>query len=147
VIEGDSASSTAVYALLSAIAQIPLRQDIAVTGSVNQMGQVQPVGGINEKIEGFFQICKRAGLTGTQGVMIPRQNIVNLTLSSEVMKAIKEEQFHIYAVSTIDEGLEILSGVSAGSLDTKGNFEPGSFNDIVLNELKRMADTIKEYLS
>lgn len=147
VIEGDSASSTAVYALLSAIAQIPLRQDIAVTGSVNQMGQVQPVGGINEKIEGFFQICKRAGLNGTQGVMIPRQNIVNLTLSSEVMKAIKEEKFHIYAVSSIDEGLEILSGINAGNLDANGNFEPDSFNAMVLNELKRMADTIKEYLS
>ena len=147
VIEGDSASSTAVYALLSAIAQIPLRQDIAVTGSVNQMGQVQPVGGINEKIEGFFQICKRSGLSGTQGVMIPRQNIINLTLSSEVMRAIKEEKFHIYAVATIDEGLELLSGVHAGTLDRNGAFEPGSFNDRVFKELKRMADTIKEYLS
>ncbi|TFG84534.1 MAG: ATP-binding protein, partial [Spirochaetales bacterium] len=101
-IEGDSASSTAVYALLSAIARIPLRQDIAVTGSVNQMGQIQPVGGVTEKVEGFYQICKRAGLSGTQGVLVPRQNVANLTLGREVMRAIREKTFSVYAVSTID---------------------------------------------
>jgi len=144
-IEGDSASSTAVYALLSAIAGVPLRQDIAVTGSMNQMGQIQPVGGVAEKVEGFYRICKRAGLTGTQGVMIPRQNIINLTLSKEVQDAIRAGKFRIYAVSTIDEGIEVLADRSPGSLDAHGHFPKGSFNGMVADELRRMAETIKEY--
>lgn len=145
-VEGDSASSTAVYALLSAIAKVPLRQDIAVTGSMNQMGQIQPVGGISEKVEGFFQICKKAGFTGSQGVMVPRQNIPNLTLEPEVLRAIRKKQFHIWAVSTIDEGMEVLSGINPGETDRDGLFTKGSFNEKVALELKRMADTIKEYL-
>lgn len=145
-IEGDSASSTAVYALLSAIAGLPLRQDIAVTGSVNQMGQIQPVGGITEKIEGFYQVCRRAGFTGTQGVLIPRQNAVNLTLSRPVQEALREGRFHIWAVSTIDEGVEVLTGMSAGSPNEKGEFPPDSFNARVRKELQRMARTIKSYL-
>ncbi len=145
-IEGDSASSTAVYALLSAIAGVPLRQDIAVTGSVNQMGQIQPVGGITEKIEGFYQVCRRAGFTGTQGVLIPRQNAVNLTLSRPVQEALREGRFHIWAVSTIDEGVEVLTGMSAGSPNEKGEFPPDTFNSRVRKELQRMARTIKSYL-
>ncbi len=144
-IEGDSASSTAVYALLSAIAGVPLRQDIAVTGSVNQMGQIQPVGGVAEKVEGFYRICLRAGLSGTQGVMIPKQNIVNLTLSKEVLDAVEAGRFSIYAVSTIDEGIEALTDRSPGAPDALGRFPKGSFNGLVAEELKRMAETIKEY--
>ena len=145
-IEGDSASSTAVYALLSAIAGIPLRQDIAVTGSMNQMGQIQPVGGITEKVEGFYQVCRRAGFTGTQGVLIPRQNAVNLTLSRPVQEAAREGRFRIWAVSSIDEGVEVLTGMSAGTPNEKGEFPPVSFNAKVRRELQRMARTIRSYL-
>ncbi len=144
-IEGDSASSTAIYALLSAIAGVPLRQEIAVTGSMNQMGQIQPVGGVTEKVEGFFRICKRAGLTGRQGVLIPRQNIVNLTLSREVLEAVAAGSFSVYAVSTIDEGIEVLTDRAPGELDAEGNFPKGSFNAMVADELLRMAETIKEF--
>jgi predicted ATP-dependent protease len=144
-VEGDSASSTAVYALLSAIADIPLRQDIAVTGSLNQVGQVQPVGGVNEKIEGFYRVCRQAGLTGTQGVMIPRRNVVNLTLSREVQEAVAAGTFHVWAVSTIDEGIETLTGMVAGVPDARGDFPPDSFNGRVRRELLRMARTVKSY--
>ncbi len=146
-VEGDSASSTAVYALLSAIADIPLRQDIAVTGSLNQVGQVQPVGGVNEKIEGFYRVCLHAGLSGTQGVMIPRRNVVNLTLSPEVQEAISAGRFHVWAVSTIDEGIAVLTGMSAGVPDPRGDFPPDSFNGRVRRELLRMARTVKSYMS
>jgi lon-related putative ATP-dependent protease len=145
-VEGDSASSTAVYALLSAIAGVPLRQDIAVTGSMNQVGQVQPVGGVNEKIEGFHRVCRQAGLTGTQGVMIPRRNIVNLTLSKEVQEAVQAGRFHIWAVSSIDEGIEVLTGMSAGTSDARGDFPGDSFNGSVRHELLHMAKTVKSYL-
>ena len=145
-VEGDSASSTAVYALLSAIADIPLRQDIAVTGSLNQVGQVQPVGGVNEKIEGFFRVCRHAGLSGTQGVMIPRRNVVNLTLAREVQEAVAAGTFRIWAVSTIDEGLAVLTGMSSGSADSRGDFPPDSFNGRVRRELLRMARTVKSYM-
>jgi predicted ATP-dependent protease len=145
-VEGDSASSTAVYALLSAIADLPLRQDIAVTGSMNQVGQVQPVGGVNEKIEGFYRVCRKTGLSGGQGVMIPRRNVVNLTLSREVQEAVAAGVFHIWAVSTIDEGLEVLAGMSAGKADARGDFPADSFNGQVRHELLRMAKTVKSYL-
>ena len=144
-IEGDSASSTAVYALLSAIAGVPLRQDVAVTGSMNQMGQIQPVGGVAEKVEGFFSVCQRAGLTGHQGVMVPRQNIANLTLSPPVLAAIENGSFSIYAVSTIDEGIEVLTDRIPGEQDERGHFPPGSFNALVSDELRKMAETIREY--
>ncbi|MBL8965490.1 MAG: AAA family ATPase [Spirochaetaceae bacterium] len=145
-VEGDSASSTAVYALLSAIAALPLRQDIAVTGSMNQIGQVQPVGGVNEKIVGFYRICQKVGFTGTQGVMIPRRNVVNLTLPRELQEAIAAGKFHIWAVSTIDEGLGVLSGLEAGKMNERGEFPADSFNARVRKELQRMAKTIKNYL-
>ena len=145
-IEGDSASSTAVYALLSAIAGIPLRQDIAVTGSLNQLGQVQPVGGVNEKITGFYRVCQKTGFTGTQGVMIPRQNVMNLTLPEEIQVALAAGRFHLWAVSSIDEGIEVLSDVEAGAFNEKGEFPPSSFNGRVRKELLRMAKTIKNYM-
>jgi predicted ATP-dependent protease len=144
-VEGDSASSTAVYALLSAIADIPLRQDIAVTGSLNQLGQVQPVGGVNEKIEGFYRVCRHAGLSGTQGVMIPRRNVGSLILSREVQEAVASGSFHIWAVSTIDEGVSVLTGMRSGSADGRGDFPPDSFNGKVRRELLRMARTVKSY--
>lgn len=146
-VEGDSASSTAVYALLSAIAGVPLRQDIAVTGSMNQMGQIQPVGGVSEKIEGFYQICKKAGFTGSQGVMVPKQNVVNLTLAPEVLRAVRQGVFSIWAVSSIDEGIEVLTGLEPGTPATDGSFPEGSFNAKVAQELYAMAQTIKEYLN
>ncbi|WP_455382567.1 AAA family ATPase [Salinispira pacifica] len=149
-VDGDSASSTEVYVLLSAIAEMPLRQDIAVTGSVNQMGQIQPVGGISEKIEGFYAVCRRLGLTGTQGVIVPLQNIPNLILSREVEEAIEAGAFHIYAVQTIDEGLEILTGMPAGSrrLDANGrpvDFPEGTVNYLVEKRLKEMAFQMKDF--
>ncbi|MDX9897679.1 MAG: AAA family ATPase [Spirochaetia bacterium] len=144
-IEGDSASSTAIYALLSAIANVPLRQDIAVTGSVNQMGQIQAVGGIAEKVEGFYRLCKRRGLSGTQGVLIPRQNIVNLTISKDILEAIDAGEFSIYAISTIDEGIEVLTERTPGARDAQGHFPVGSFNGMVSAELLKMAKTLQEY--
>ena len=119
-IEGDSASSTELYCLLSALSGLPLRQDIAVTGSVDQFGYIQPIGGVNEKIEGFFGYCKSRGLTGTQGVMIPEQNVRHLMLHNDVIEAVKEGLFHVWAVSTIDEGIELLTGVPAGDPDDDG---------------------------
>ena len=138
-VDGDSASSTELYGLLSSLSEIPIKQSIAVTGSVNQKGQIQPIGGVNEKIEGFFQICKMRGLDGTHGVMIPVQNVNNLQLSDEVVDAVKNKQFHIYAVSTIDEGIEILTGVPAGKKDKEGNFPAGTVNYLVYEKLKKYA--------
>lgn len=118
-VDGDSASSTELYALLSSLSEVSIDQSIAVTGSVNQKGEVQPIGGVNEKIEGFFAVCKRKGLTGNQGVMIPKQNVENLNLEDEVYEAVQSGQFHIYAVSTIDEGLEVLTGEQANVIHEK----------------------------
>lgn len=138
-VDGDSASSTELYGLLSSLSGIPIKQSIAVTGSVNQKGQIQPIGGVNEKIEGFFQICKMRGLDGTHGVMIPVQNVNNLQLSDEVVDAVKNKKFHIYAISTIDEGIEILTGVPAGKKDKDGNFPAGTVNYLVYEKLKKYA--------
>ena len=135
-VDGDSASSAELYALLSAIGCFPVRQDIAVTGSVNQMGELQPVGGINEKIQGFFNACSTCGLTGTQGVIIPVQNKSSLILPYKVEKAIGEGKFHIWAISSIDEGLELLSGLEKGERDRKGNYKQGSFNRLIEDELR-----------
>ena len=138
-VDGDSASSTELYGLLSSLSGIPINQSIAVTGSVNQKGQIQPIGGVNEKIEGFFQICKMRGLNGSHGVMIPVQNVNNLQLSDEVIEAVKNKLFHIYAVSTIEEGIEILTGVPAGKKDKEGNFPAGTINYLVYEKLKKYA--------
>lgn len=138
-IDGDSASSTELYALLSSLANVPINQSIAVTGSVNQKGKIQAIGGVNEKIEGFFDICKQRGLTGEQGVMIPSENVINLNLNDKVIKAVKDGMFHIYAVSTIDEGIEVLTGVPAGDKDI-----PGTVNYLVYQKLKKFAKASKE---
>ena len=138
-VDGDSASSTELYGLLSSLSGIPINQAIAVTGSVNQKGEIQPIGGVNEKIEGFFQICKLRGLNGSHGVMIPVQNVDNLQLSDEIIEAVKNKQFHIYAISTIEEGIEVLTGVPAGRKDKNGNFPAGTVNYLVHEKLKRYA--------
>jgi len=138
-VDGDSASSTELYGLLSSLSGIPINQAIAVTGSVNQKGHIQPIGGVNEKIEGFFQICKIRGLDGSHGVMIPVQNVKNLQLSDEVVDAVKNKLFHIYSISTIEEGIEILTGVPAGKKDHYGNFPAGTVNALVSEKLKRYA--------
>lgn len=127
-VDGDSASSTEYYCLLSAISNIPIKQDIAVTGSINQFGEIQPIGGVNEKIEGFFDVCKHRGLTGTQGVIIPRTNVNNLMLRDDVLAAVEEGKFHVYAIDHVDDGIEILTGKKAGVLDKKGNYPKGSVN-------------------
>ncbi|MDY6343832.1 MAG: AAA family ATPase [Sphaerochaetaceae bacterium] len=137
-IDGDSASSTELYALLSAIGEIPILQDVAVTGSVNQLGMIQPVGGINEKIEGFYHTCKLTGLTGHQAVIIPKSNMKNLILPYEVLDAIRDGKFHIYPVTTIDEGMEILTGRRMGQRSPKGTFPQDSFNAQVEEKLRRM---------
>ena len=146
-VEGDSASSTELYAILSALSGLPIKQNLAVTGSVNQKGQVQTIGGVNEKIEGFFEVCKIKGFTGQQGVMIPASNVQNLMLKEEVVDAVKAGQFHIYSVKTIDEGIEVLTGVKAGERQKDGTFENGTVNDRVNRQLKGMAEKLKEFPS
>ncbi len=137
-VDGDSASSSELFALLSAIGELEVRQDIAVTGSVNQMGVIQPVGGINEKIEGFFHTCQGLGLTGKQGVIIPYQNVSNLILAYDVLEAIEERKFFIYPIKTIEEGMQILTGRPSGVRNAKGNWSAGNFNFDIENRLKRM---------
>jgi predicted ATP-dependent protease len=134
-VDGDSASSTELYAIISSLAEIPIRQGIAVTGSVNQNGEIQAIGGINYKIEGFFDVCRLKGLTGQQGVLVPRANLRNLMLRSDVVEAAKAGKFHIYAVSTIDEGIEVLSGVPAGERRGDGGYPAGSVNERVQKKL------------
>lgn len=138
-VDGDSASSTELYAILSSLSGIPINQAFAVTGSVNQKGEIQAIGGVNEKIEGFFQICKMRGLDGTHSIMIPVQNIKNLNLNDEVVNAVKNGKFHIYAVSTIDEGIELLTGVPAGKKDENGRFPAGTINYLAYEKLKKYA--------
>jgi ATP-dependent Lon protease len=144
-VEGDSASSTEIYALLSTLSGLPLRQDIAVTGSVNQKGEIQPIGGVNQKIEGFFTVCSKKGLTGTQGVMIPHQNVKELMLNKEVIQAAKEGKFHIYPVHTIDQGIEILTGIEAGQRQKDGSYAEGTVNYLVDEKLQEYAENWKEY--
>ena len=143
-VDGDSASSTELYGLLSSLSGIPINQSIAVTGSVNQKGHIQPIGGVNEKIEGFFQICKMRGLDGTHGVMIPVQNVKNLQLSDEVVEAVKNKQFHIYSISTIEEGIEVLTGVPAGKKDKDGHFPAGTINHLVYEKLKKYSEVSQD---
>lgn len=139
IIDGDSASSTELYALLSSLSDIPINQGIAVTGSVNQKGMIQPIGGVNEKIEGYFKICKLKGLTGEEGVIIPYQNIDNLMLSDEVIEAVNDGKFSIYAIKTINEGIEILTGVKSGKRGVKGDFEDNTVSYLVQRKLDRYA--------
>ncbi len=146
-VEGDSASSTELYAILSALSGLPIKQSIAVTGSVNQKGEVQAIGGVNEKIEGFFEVCKAKGLTGQQGVMIPESNIQNLMLKEEIVDAVKAGKFHIYSARTINEGITVLTGTKAGERRQDGTFEEGTVNYRVDKHLKNMADKLKEFPS
>jgi lon-related putative ATP-dependent protease len=143
-IEGDSASSTELYALLSSLSGLPIKQGIAVTGSVNQRGMIQPIGGANEKIEGFFRLCKSRGLTGEQGVIIPIQNVKNLMLNKEVIAAVHEGKFHVWAVSTIDEGVELLTGTPAGEQLEDGTWPEGTVNFLVDRQLKEYAEVVKK---
>lgn len=144
-VEGDSASSTELYAILSALSDLPVKQNIAVTGSVNQRGEVQAIGGVNEKIEGFYELCKAKGLKGDESVMIPKSNVQDLMLKEEVVKAVADGRFHIHPVSTIDEGIEALTGVRAGERRKDGSFEPNTVNYKVDQRLRQMAETMAKF--
>ncbi|MDI6710411.1 MAG: ATP-binding protein [Bacillota bacterium] len=142
-VDGDSASSAELYALLSALADVPLRQDIAVTGSINQRGDVQAIGGVNEKVEGFFDLCAARGLTGTQGVLIPKTNIANLMLKDEVVEAVRAGRFHVWAVDRVEDGLQILTGMPAGTPDEEGRFPEGTVGFKVAERLAAMAEKVR----
>jgi lon-related putative ATP-dependent protease len=146
-VEGDSASSTELYSILSALSGLSIKQNIAVTGSVNQKGEVQAIGGVNEKIEGFFEVCKAKGFTGQQGVMIPESNVQNLMLKEEIVDAVKGGKFHIYSAKNIDEGIEVLTGTKSGIKRQDGTFEEGTVNYKVNKQLKDMAEKLKEFPS
>ncbi|HMA79663.1 MAG TPA: AAA family ATPase, partial [Candidatus Binatia bacterium] len=143
-VDGDSASSTELYAILSSLSEIPIKQGIAVTGSVNQNGEVQAIGGVNQKIEGHYDVCRLKGLTGAQGVMIPRANLRNLMLRPDVVGAVKENKFHIYAVDSIDEGIEVLTGVAAGERDGAGRYPEGTVNHAVEKKLRQFTELQKK---
>ena len=142
-VDGDSASSTEYYCMLSAIAELPIKQSLAVTGSINQFGEIQPIGGVNEKIEGFFDVCKYNGLTGEQGCIIPRTNVVNLMLREDVVEAVEAGKFHIYAIDDVDDGIELLTGLKAGKADKRGRFPKGTVNYLVQQSLD---DYYKDYI-
>jgi predicted ATP-dependent protease len=144
-VEGDSASSAELYALLSALSDLPIDQGFAVTGSVNQRGEVQAIGGVNEKIEGFFETCRARGLTGTQGVLIPESNVPHLMLRDEVVEAVRAERFRVIPVRTIDEGIGILTGVPAGARDADGHYPQDSVNGRVEARLRAFAEARRAY--
>jgi predicted ATP-dependent protease len=137
-VDGDSASAAELLCLLSAIAAVPLRQDIAVTGSVNQRGDMQPIGAVNEKIEGFFDVCREIGLSGTQGVCIPQSNVKNLVLRPDVLQAVERQQFHVWSIKHVDEGIELLTGMAAGNVSEKD-----SFHGRVESRIREMAKSLK----
>ena len=139
-VEGDSASSSEAYCLLSSLSNIPIKQNIAVTGSINQLGQIQPVGGVTQKIEGFYHVCKVKGFTGDQGVIIPKQNESNLVLKDEVIEAVRDGKFHVYSVETVDQGISILTGVEAGEMQPDGEYPEGTVYRAVEDTLRRMAE-------
>jgi predicted ATP-dependent protease len=144
-VEGDSASSTELYSILSALSELPIKQNIAVTGSVNQRGDVQAIGGVNQKIEGFYQLCKTRGLKGDESVIIPKSNVEDLMLKEEVVNAVKQGKFHIYPVSNIDEGIEVLTGVKAGQRKADGTFDPDTVNYKVDRRLRAMAEALVKF--
>ena len=135
-IDGDSASSTEYYTIISALSEIPIKQSLSITGSINQKGEIQPIGGVNEKIEGFFEICNKRGLTGEQGVIIPIQNVTNLMLNNEIRDAAKKGMFHIYAIKSVEEGLELLMGYSAGKIERDGLYTKNSIYRAVEDKLE-----------
>lgn len=145
LIEGDSASSAELYAILSALSGIPIKQGIAVTGSVNQKGEIQAIGGANEKVEGFFEVCKAKGFTGQQGVIIPESNVQNLMLKDDLLAAVRDGNFRVYAVETIDQGIEILTGIKAGKRRQDGTFEDNTINDRICKRLTQTAEKLKEF--
>jgi len=146
-VDGDSASSTELYSILSELSGVPIRQDIAVTGSVNQKGEVQAIGGANQKIEGFYDLCKEAGKLGTAGVLLPESNLQNLMLRPDVVKSIEAGEFHIYSAKTVDEGIEVLTGAEAGTADENGEFPPDSINGLAAASLKKFAEGLKSFQS
>jgi predicted ATP-dependent protease len=144
MVEGDSATCAELYALLSSISNLPLKQSLAVTGSMDQNGEVQPVGGINEKIEGFFELCKLRGLNGTHGVIIPERNVRNLMLKKEVVEAVREGKFTIYAIDRMEEGLEILTGIKAGEMNEDGTYPEGTINYFVMKRLTEITEAMEK---
>ena len=144
-VDGDSASCSEIYALLSSLSGLPIRQDLAVTGSVNQQGDVQPIGGVNEKIEGYYDVCRVRGFTGTHGILIPTQNVEDLMLRDDVIESVAAGRFHIYPVARIEEGVEMLTGVPAGTRDAKGHFAPDTVLGLVDERLRQMANTLKQF--
>jgi Lon-like ATP-dependent protease len=145
LVEGDSASSTELYSILSELSGVPIRQGIAVTGSVNQKGQIQPIGGANEKVEGFYDLCKASGKLGAAGVLLPARNLRNLMLRPEIVEAVRNGQFHIYAVSTIDEGIEVLTGLEAGERGPNGEFPAESINGKAEARLRDFANGLRTF--
>ncbi len=144
-VDGDSASSTELYAIVSSLTDLPIRQDLAVTGSINQLGDIQPIGGVNEKIDGFFDVCKAKGMSGDEGVIIPKQNERHLMLRKDVAKAVKDGKFHIYSVGNLDEGLELLLGKKAGQAKKDGSYPPTSVHGMVIKKLKHMTQALKKF--
>jgi predicted ATP-dependent protease len=145
MVDGDSASSTELYALLSAIAEVPIFQGLAVTGSVSQKGEIQPIGGATRKIEGYFDICKHKGLTGKQGVLIPAKNVKDLMLKKEVVQAVEDGLFHVYPVKTIEQGIEILTGMRAGKRRKDGTYTKGSLFRLVDERLLNLAEMARDF--
>jgi predicted ATP-dependent protease len=143
-VDGDSASAAELLALLSALADVPLRQDLAMTGSVNQHGMIQPIGGVNEKIEGFFTTCRQQGLTGEQGVLIPAANVRNLMLRQEVIEAVGQGRFHVWPVKTIDEAMSLFTGMEPGRSGVDGEFPEGTLNRLVQTRLADFTREVKE---
>jgi predicted ATP-dependent protease len=143
-VEGDSATCAEVYALLSSIAGIPIKQNLAITGSMNQHGEVQPIGGVNEKIEGFYEVCKLNKLNGEHSIIIPRSNMKNLMLKREVTEAVEQGKFHIYTIDTIEDGIEIFTGMPSGDLKPDGTYPEGTFNHMVTKKLQALSEAQKE---
>jgi predicted ATP-dependent protease len=143
MIEGDSATCAELYALLSAIAGVPVRQSVAVTGSMDQNGDVQPIGGVNEKIEGFFDLCRLRGLSGEQAVLIPRRNVRNLMLKNEVVQAVREGKFTIYAIERVEEGVEVLMGILPGEAGPDGKYPAGTLNRLVEDRLTELREAVR----
>jgi predicted ATP-dependent protease len=144
-VEGDSASSTELYSLLSSLSGLPLKQSVAVTGSVNQKGEIQPVGGVTNKVEGFYDVCKVKGITGEQGVIIPHQNVRNLMLREDVVEAVREGEFHLWPVATVDEGIGLLTGTPAGERQPDGSYPEGTVNHLVDRRLQELAEELRKF--
>jgi predicted ATP-dependent protease len=144
MVEGDSATCAELYALLSSIANVPLKQNLSVTGSMDQNGDVQPIGGVNQKIEGFFELCKMRGLDGSHGVIIPKRNMKNLLLKQEVVDAVREGKFSIYAIDKMEEGLEILTGMQAGEMNEDGTYLEGTINYLVAKRLTEISEALEK---